>query len=322
MRSWFLLFILIIGIHSATSVAGVSVTSYNMGQLSKRGVDFVACTRKRVQPQVEAIFYNPDSPIYKEGKFVLMLQEVWTKRAFKGLLQEARARGLTIFPDNYKDVRSNGQISITNMRPVEKRFVPFSSDSHAKKGMVFMKLDLGNGKTLGALNVHTGYSTFKSFGDNHRMHFAEVGVFMEQEKRKNDHFIVGGDFNAGPDVAFRRQRYEASKVIWQEGFMPFAEKNAMRLLDFEKKTWDSCENMLVAKPTFAIKFINFIDRQRGSWDQEKSTIDHILVSANTEVTDKEVVFDEKVPLRCKGRTDAEGKMHLSDHYGVNASLAI
>lgn len=311
-------------ISSSLIYANVSVTSYNMGQLNRKGIDFVACTKSRVAPQVEAIFYNKDSPLLKEKHFVLFIQEAWTSRVFKALLAEATKHNYYMYPQNYQDLKSNGQITITNLKPLETVFVPYTIDSHARKGMLYTRLDLGDGKTLGTMNVHTAYSDLHRFSKTHEIHFREIADFITNNKQKSDYFVIGGDFNAGPDMGYKSQKYDSAKIVWEDGFMPAIHDNDLKLIsDQGYETWDASQNTLVSKPTFTIRMMNFVTRRfKTSWNQTDSTLDHILVSKDIEVLEHRVVFEKPVPLRCLRRQDKDGNVPLSDHFGVNAILEI
>lgn len=319
MKRYLGLMALLWGLSSFAVQAKVSVTTYNMGQLSSWGFDFVACTTERVEPQIAAIFDTKTSPIYRADKFILFIQEAWTWKVFMGLQRQAKLHGLQMYPQEFEFLRNNGQVTITNMKPLEIKFHPYSIDKQSNKGMLYMKLDLGNGKTLGALNVHTGYSTAYRASDMHLVHLKEINHFLQRYRNNSDHFVIGGDFNAGPDMKYNYQQYDAAKEIWEEGFLPYMKEQKMKHIDAGKKTWDM-SNRLVSNPPFIIQFAYFFWNLTFTWDQIDSTIDHIFVSDEVEVLDKSVVFDEPVKLSCFGREDEQGRLFLSDHYGVNTVL--
>lgn len=302
--------------------ADVSVTTYNMGQLSSWGFDFVACTSQRVDPQMHAIFKDPNSPIKRSDKFVLFIQEAWTWKVFRHLERFSDKHGYKMYPKNFNLLKNNGQVTITNMKPLQVTFHPYSIDKQSNKGMLYMKLDLGNGKTLGALNVHTGYSDAYKASDLHLEHFKEVHASLQKHRSKTDYFVLGGDFNAGPDMEYRNQRYDSAKTIWFNGLMPYMKSNKMKLIEgINKKTWDG-NNSLVNDPPFIIQLSHFFWNLTFTWDQIDSTIDHIFVSEEVNVKSSSVVFDQPVKLFCYGREDKDGKLHLSDHYGAHAVLDI
>jgi endonuclease/exonuclease/phosphatase family metal-dependent hydrolase len=304
------------------ALAHVSVTTYNMGQLSSWGFDFVACTTERVEPQIKAIFEDKDSPIYKTDHFVLFIQEAWTWKIFRRLKRAAEKRGFKVYPRKFELLKNNGQMTITNLKPLEIAFHPYSIDKQSNKGMLYMKLDLGDGKTLGTLNVHTSYSTAYKASELHLVHLEEINKLIERFKRNSDFFVLGGDFNAGPDMEYKYQQYDAAKIIWNEGFIPHMQEHGLQLVGpLAKKTWEA-KNPLVGDPPFIIQLSYFFWNLTLTWDQIDSTIDHVFVSESVDVTQRSVVFDKPVKLSCFGREDDNGLLPLSDHYGVNAVLKI
>ncbi len=305
-----------------TAAGSVSVVTYNMGQLSSWGFDFVACTEDRREPQLRAIFDAKSSPIFKSKKFVLFIQEAWTHRIFQDLLVISDILSLYMYPKKFEFLRNNGQITITNIKPLEISYHPYSIDKHSNKGMLYMKLDLGNGKTLGALNVHTGYSNAYKASDLHLVHLQEINHFLDKFRDKSTHFVLGGDFNAGPDMVFRDQQYDSAKVIWEDGLMPHIRRHKLKHIQgLAKKTWDG-NNPLVTDPPFAIALSYFFWNLTLNWDQVDSTLDHIFVSEEVTVKESSVVFDRPAKISCYGREDKNGLLPLSDHYGVNAVLEI
>lgn len=86
MKKFFVLFLILF---QFSALADVAVVTYNMAQLKRKGLDLVACTRRRVSLQVDAIFKDPASPIYADKNFVLLIQESWTKKSFNALRKVA-----------------------------------------------------------------------------------------------------------------------------------------------------------------------------------------------------------------------------------------
>jgi endonuclease/exonuclease/phosphatase family metal-dependent hydrolase len=311
---------LIILLSQLSAFADVAVVTYNMAQLKRNGIDLVACTRRRVSLQSDAIFKDPDSPIYADKNFVLLIQESWTKRSFKALRKAAEDKNLFFYPNDYQVVKNSGQIVISNLLSEEAKKIPFSHDKYAKKGMLYVRFDLGEGKTLGVINVHTGYSDRTHFSDEHRKHFEELGRTVEDLKPLTTHFVVGGDFNAGPDMGFKTVLYNAGETVWEKGIMPLMMNNGMRLLESAGITWDETNNALVRSPPILLRFVNLYKNGYAGWDMTDSTLDHIFVPRESEVTRHELAFNKKVKLNCGGRDGKDGLLHLSDHYGVMAVL--
>ena len=316
MRVLALLFIIL----TTSAMADVSIVTYNMSQLKKKGLDLVACTKRRSSLQVEAIFKDPTSPIFASKDFILLIQESWTRRSFNNLRAAAREKSLTFFPDNFDVVKNSGQLIITNLPALEMKSIPFSRDKYAHKGVIYARLALTNGKSIGVINVHTGYSEKTSFSEEHRRHFEEVGQAIEIHKPLSDYFVVGGDFNAGPDMAYKAVKFDAAKTIWEDGMMLYMRNQGMKLLASVGATWDETNNMLVRIPPLLLRIVNTYKNGYSGWDMKDSTLDHIFVQESTLVSRHELVFNKKVKLNCGKRDDKDGLLHLSDHYGVMAVL--
>lgn len=313
-------FFLLISLFSFSALADVAIVTFNMAQLKRNGTDLVACTKRRVPFQVKAMLEDETAPVYTEKNFVLLIQESWTKRSFNTLREVALKKGYSFFPDDYEIVKNSGQISITNLPVLEKERVPFTFDKYAKKGLLYLKLDLGDGKTLGAINIHTGFSDKNSFSEEHLRHFEELGDLAKAKKDLTTHFVIGGDFNAGPDIRFKTVLYDAPLDIWEHGLMPIINPLGLRYVRTPEFTWDETNNELVRKPPLILRLRNLFKNGYSGWDNYDSTLDHIFVKAEEVTEDAKVVFKEKVPLKCGGREDKDGLLNLSDHYGVLVRL--
>lgn len=302
---------------SLSAAADVTVVTYNMSQLKKMGVDLVACTGRRVGLQMEAIFEDPASPIFASKDFILLIQESWTKKSFKALRKESLERNLTFFPDDYNTVKKSGQLIISNLKADNLKYMPFAKDKYAKKGLLYGRFALDTGKTFGVINVHTGYSDKNNASEEHLRHFEEVGRAIHEYKSQTDYFAVGGDFNAGPDMGFKKVKYDAAKLVWEDGMMNQMTNLGMKLLPSVGVTWDDTNNKLVSVPPLLLRLVNKYKNGYIGWDQTDSTLDHIFITEEEQVTRHELAFNKKVPLNCGKRDDKDG-IHLSDHYGVMA----
>ncbi|MFL5786017.1 MAG: hypothetical protein ACJ76H_15465 [Bacteriovoracaceae bacterium] len=300
--------------------ADVTIVTYNMAQLRKKGLDLVACTKRRVPLQVQAMFGDAASPVFADKHFIFTIQESWTKESFSALRAVAMDRNYFFFPDDYDVVKNSGQLIISDLHPLEEKRIPFSKDKYAQKGMLYARLDLGDNKTFGIINVHTGYSDKTGFSDEHRRHFEELGRTIEEMKPQSTYFAVSGDFNAGPDMDFKKPQYNSSQIVWEQGLMPLIKNNGLRLLESVGITWDDTNNALVKIPPLLLRLVNEYKNGYIGWDQTDSTLDHIFVLENQIVTRHELAFKEKVKLNCGKRDDKDGMLNLSDHYGVMAVL--
>ncbi len=300
-----------------SAFADVAVVTYNMAQLKRKGLDLVACTRRRVALQVDAIFKDPASPIYADKNFVLLIQESWTKKSFYAMRKVAMEKGYAFFPDDHKIVRNSGQLVISNLPALQFISIPFSHDKYATKGIIYARFDLGDTNTLGIINIHTAYSERRGFSEEHKMHFTELVQAVKKFKGQTSHFAIGGDFNAGADMGFKNTEFDISP--WNDSLVTPMKTEGMKLLESVGITWDESKNMLVRIPPLLLRIVNKYKNGYTGWDMTDSTLDHIFVQENAEVLRHELAFKKKVPLNCGRRDDREG-LHLSDHYGVMALI--
>lgn len=314
MKTFLFLFLI-----SFSALADVTVVTYNMAQLKKMGLDLVACTKRRVGFQVDAMFNEPTAPMYASKDFVYLIQESWTKRSFNALRKIAKERNYTFYPDDFNIVKNAGDLIISNLKADDVKHIPFSSDKYAQKGILYARLKLDTGKTFGVINVHTGYSDMNGFSEEHRKHFEELGRAIQEFKPNSDYFAVGGDFNAGPDMGFKKTKYDSAKLVWEDGLMPHMINQGMRLLPSVGVTWDDTNNTLANVPPLLLRLVNKYKNGYISWDQTDSTLDHIFVTNEEKVSRHELVFNKKVHLNCGKRDDKDG-LFLSDHYGVMATV--
>jgi hypothetical protein len=140
---------------------------------------------------------------------------------------------------------------------------------------------------------------------------------VKKFKAQTSHFVIGGDLNAGPDMGFKKTEFNISP--WDESLVSPMKVEGIRLLDSVGITWDETNNMLVRRPPLLLRLVNKYKNGYTGWDMTDSTLDHIFVQENAEVTRHELVFNKKVPMNCGKRDDSEG-LHLSDHYGVMAVI--
>ena len=312
-------FILFFLLMPFVSYSKVTVVTYNMAQL-KKTFDLVACTKKRIGPQIEAMFFDQNSAPARGENFAYLLQEVFNKRAFEKIQEAATFFRLNVYPENYDLVKNNGLVIVSNMPVLEAGFSPFSKDSRVKRGILYSLFELPSGDKLGVANTHTVFSKDNALSDLHKQQFQELSLFVRNNEDKSDHFVIGGDFNIGPEVS--NLKSDITKNVWEKEALPIFEISGVSSVKNDKSTWDGSANPLIKKPTFLIKLFNLFSTGRFSWSSPDTTLDHIFTSKSINVLETEIVFDERVRIFCHGRSDREGKSTLSDHYGVKAVLDV
>ncbi|RYZ66905.1 MAG: hypothetical protein EOP05_18480 [Proteobacteria bacterium] len=312
--------LLLILIQSSTSFAeSVAILTYNAGLLHRAGVDFVPCVAPRTLYQAKEVFSHPR---FRSGKpFVLTLQEVWTEKGFNAYAKAARTFGFSISPMKYSEIKSNGQLNITNLKVLNSEFLPFSKDSHVSRGFRITDLRLGK-KSLKVINVHTTYSDSKGYSPLHIEQFTDLAYLLNEELKsfKGD-IAVTGDFNAGENLAYIKQSYDPAKLLWTDWLLPMFETRGFQEARAEGNTWDT-SNPLVSKPTAVIKLVNTVHYGIANWEEKSARLDHIFVSKNLRVSDSRLVFNKTVDLKrkCAERSDKNGYTHLSDHFGILAEI--
>lgn len=300
---------------SALAGESISVVSYNMGQLKKVNMDFVACPDARLPHQMEVVF-DYASPIFHTKHFILLLQEVWTRKAFGAIQKVARNRGYHMAPGNFDEVKESGTVIVSDLPKVKSDFIPFTVDKYAKKGIRLMVVKLADGKTLAAADVHTGYSDSRGFTAEHKTHVENIRDFVIRNTNRYNHFLVGGDFNAGANLTFKKQTYNPAKVIWEDSLLPILHSAGLHeVSQTNTNTWDE-SNLLVSNPTMAIRAFNGANYGTWGWEENSSVLDHIFGSKDLIAKESRVVFKAKHRMSCPGREDALGRVNLSDHYGV------
>jgi endonuclease/exonuclease/phosphatase family metal-dependent hydrolase len=322
MRLTFITIIFSILASFAAHAESIRITSYNTGFLEKSGVDFVPCIAERLVPQVSLVMgFTAISP--RNEPFAILLQEVWTSAAFNAYRNAAIARGLFYTPKKYSEIQKNGQMIITNMKVRETKFEPFTSESYAGRGIRTIEVQTSRGALIIA-NVHTSYSDANEFLPAHRAQFEQITKYFWPLSQRAS-LIVGGDFNAGRNMGFHQGRYNARSLIWDQALEPAFERLGMRVVgDADAVTWDEQKNLLVSDPTRVIRLTNFFAHGGPGWDQASSRLDNIFASWNMRETEtgRTMLHPVKVARTCTGHTDREGRMHMSDHYGIFAKFEL
>ena len=317
MKALFLLLVL----SSLPVQADVAVVTYNMAQLERFWLDFVPCTAERIGPQVAALLTSEDAPIHQEKSFVLLLQEVFKPAAYDRLKTVAKDLGFKIFPASSAETQENGLVTITNLPVWESRFVPFTQDNFAQKGMLYTLLGTGSGLKIAVLNVHTVFSYTTVLNQTHLTQFQEVGKFIKAHRQKSVPFILGGDFNAGPDMKYKEEFYPMAQTIWHRGLIPVIEEHQLKWVDYAGFTWDNA-NPLILHPSPVIKLMNYWEQGSTKWELSNSKMDHIFVSDDLAVKSSQLVLNAPVKLKCPGRISKHGHGALSDHYGLMVKIKL
>ena len=211
---------------------------------------------------------------------------------------------------------------ITNLPILESTFLPFSTDSRVKRGLRIVDLKLKK-KKMRVVNVHTTYSDSRSYSPAHIEQFRDLALYLNRELPvfKGD-MVVTGDFNAGPNLRYEKQNYDPAKLLWFDWLEPMFHARGFTEAVAESNTWDE-ENPMVAKPTAVIKVVNTVEYGIANWEEKSSRLDHVFASKKLRILDARLVLNRPVDLgrRCAERSDKQGFTHLSDHYGIMATVS-
>lgn len=313
--------ILLFALLSVPARADIAVITYNMAQLERLWIDFVPCTSERLPLQVAGLLTSREALIHTEPRFVILLQEVFKPAAYDRLKEATQKLGLRMLPATADEAKENGLVTITNLPVLESRFVPFTQDNFAQKGILYTLLGVGRGYKLAVANVHTVFSNTSVLNETHIKQFQEIGKFVTENRQKYVPFIVGGDFNAGPDMKYATEFYPMAQTIWHRGLMPVMTEQKMKWVDYVGFTWDNA-NPLIQFPAPIIKMMNYWEQGSTKWELSDSKMDHIFITEDMEVKSSRLVMKEPVILDCPGRTDEKRYGTLSDHYGLMVQFKV
>ena len=289
-----------------------------MGQLKKMGLDFVACTQKRLPYQIKEIFNTASSPIYNEKSFILALQEVWTENAFERIKFEADARNFSIYPNSYEEVQWSGLVTITNLDISEATIHYFKKSDYRYKSFHYLILKKDVGKSINFINTHTDFSSWGIINSTHLSQIEDLEKFIS--KIKKNKIVLAGDFNIGPHTySPNSKRIEKSK-LWSEKLYPIIAKMPLVHLKVPGYSWDMDKNLLAIKSTFILNIYNFLRHATIYWEEKSEMIDHLFVSPSFKALEMGLTFEKHLKFKCFGRNDRFGRTALSDHYGIFAIL--
>lgn len=294
----------------------LKIVTYNTGLLKKLGQNFVPCVDERIEPQLQALFAEDVGVVQGKDPFVLVLQEVWAKEAFYRYLTEATDRDYFVYPKSYSEIKTNGQMIISNLVEGEQEpqmhFFAEDGPADTQRGLRVSHLKW-QGSDIEIINIHTSYSTAKKFKQRHSDQFQELIEYVASGDKESLR-IVAGDFNAGHNLELSQQSYDPIDVIWS----PIVDSLGLLGMKWaetapDELTWDTFNNPLVSQPAWPIKVI-------GGWEEHNSTLDHIFFSDSFQIVgEADIVLDQPVELakNCRGKS---GSARLSDHYGVAVTL--
>ncbi len=284
---------------SARAEEGIQAISYNAGLAKAFGIEFVADVEPRLARQIQVL----DSVL--RPPFVLMLQEIWTRKAQEAYRDWASKRGFSVAAI---DPKKNGLMILTS-GPVEKvAFQPFSKTTYGRGFGVLEAHTQFNGKIVRILDAHTIFSPFTEVSEVHRSQLATIAKLSHTQTELPT--ILGADLNVGPDLFYHNGTYDPALEIWYGSFLAILHPSwswAGGALD--GPTWDE-SNPLVARPPRWLKHLGMLD-SNGGWGYSSSQLDHVFVSNHFKIQEARLALNK--PLN---------GLYLSDHYACQALLGL
>jgi len=302
----------------------LSVITYNTGLTKKVAIfPLVPYVKERSKQQAE-VFFNQTSLLNPAKPFVLMLQEVWSKKSFRLFKKEAHKKGYYIIPEEYEMVKNRGIVTLTNLKVKNYYFKAFAQDypKQNNRGVLITEVVFDN-EPLIFLNTHTCYSGHQSPSGINLYQYQEIKKLVEQYN--NQDLLLAGDFNSGPDLDSVNSMYNQSEVLWHSsktGILGVLSPFLDHITDIQHETWDQ-DNPLIKNSTFIIKMYHQMKDGTFGWEVKTSSIDHIFGNTGKLISQKRVL-DQDIQIKHKKNSskDPSNTTKLSDHYGIQVILDI
>jgi endonuclease/exonuclease/phosphatase family metal-dependent hydrolase len=315
-----LLFILFLIISSSFSYSAdisenepLEVITFNVGYARARIFNLVPCIRQRVKLLRKVI---DDKLSREKGAKVFLFQEFFSRRAFKKLINVANKHSYDYYPKEFKDLKKNGTLILTNLETVKHEWVPFEAKKYPgiNRGIRLIYTKTLEGRKILIGNTHTAYSGRKKTDKTHLAHLDQIADTVRDKTSDQYNMIFGGDLNVGSTSSFKRQKYDPIEEIW----IPFYQKildNNMKFLEYESPSWDETKNPFVFRPSL---FARWFATDNGKWDDNTSDIDHLFVSNSLKTENTSVIFDELIESKKSCRSLK--KYFLSDHFAIKTEV--
>lgn len=292
------------------SIKGLSVLTFNTGNLKQFGIDVVPCVDERLPIQVREVEKALLSFQSRGRVGAALLQEVWTKEAFDGYRLIALNNGWDIYPKTYLEVEKSGIVNISTAKIIRSRKIEFFRDV-SKRGILESTIVI-NGKTVKLANTHTEFSPQSGLTPNHSYQLYKINSYL-RSVRGNEYVVLGGDFNIGSEELSSAR---SEREIWEEYVLNGA-GHMMHLKGFTSdSTWSYSKNTLVSNPS---KIIKVIYSENGGWEKFDANYDHIFSSAKFTPMHTSLIFNSPIyGVSCEDRD----QIFLSDHFGVLTHLSL
>jgi endonuclease/exonuclease/phosphatase family metal-dependent hydrolase len=291
----------------------LEVITFNVGYARARVFNLVPCIRQRVDLLRKVI---DDKLTLETGAKVFLFQEFYSRRAFKKLIKVAKKHNYDFYPKEFKDLKRNGVLILTNLNISRHEWHPFKNRKYPgiNRGIRVLYAKTLEGRRILIGNTHTSYSTRQKPSKIHIAHLDQFAQLIKDKYSNQYNMIFGGDLNIGDNYSFKRQKYDPIKEIW----MPFEEKilnTNMKFLEYDSPSWDEKNNYFVSRPSF---FARLFATDNGKWDENSSEIDHLIASDTLRTENTSVTFDKSYSSKSSCRSLS--KYFLSDHFAIKTDV--
>lgn len=218
-------------------------------------------------------------------------------------------------------MKNNGLVTITNIDKIDTTITRYKYAQYVQKSFQHSVLIGTSGERINFLNTHTEYSPSHKSNRTHLSQIQQISHYIKSLTLRNENnIIMVGDFNVGPEILDARKDYVYSNELWTNIFKPVFDLSTLNHIDIEGFSWDLKKNTLAKRPAFLVRMFNLVKRGTTSWGSGSEMVDHIFVSQNINYSNSSLIFNQHSRLKCRKRYDSDGKVPLSDHYGVKSTV--
>ena len=217
MRFLVVLFIASFSIMSFSAEIGESepleVITFNVGYARARIFNLVPCIRQRVDLLTNVI---ENKLTADRGAKAFLFQEFYSRRAFKKLTKVAKKYKYDYFPKEFRDLKRNGILILTNLETIKHEWHPFKAKKYPgiNRGIRLIYAKTVEGRDILIGNTHTSYSGRKKPDQVHIAHLEQLSNTIRDKFSDQYDMIFGGDLNIGSTYSLKRQKYDPVADIW------------------------------------------------------------------------------------------------------------
>lgn len=278
----------------AASIQFVFASSYSEIKVSTINMWGIPGQRKMVFARCEAL----GKEINKQEHNMVFVQEAFTS-GMRGTIKANSGdsyRGLFIYPRTLK--LSHGLYNLSQYKVTKASFMPFRScggvQCLAKKGVLYMQIELNNGKRVDTFNTH-----LQAFWENSKIRAQQLKTlkrFINSINKGDLPVVLAGDFNISADGS----EYQYLTETLSDFTDTYKDSNP----NLDGDTWVPSENYWInGGSSQRIDYIFVRDGKKDHW----------------EVVDSFVDFNTELPWNLPDK-ERSNYIYVSDHFGVTSKL--